>query len=65
MEMGCYRKILRIAHKDRVTNEEVRVKIQQAIGPHEDLIIVKDANCSGMVMSPVDQVWPKPFCKVR
>ena len=29
--------ILRISHKDRVTNEEVRDKIQQAIGPHEDL----------------------------
>ena len=42
MEMRCYRKILRISYKDRVTNEEVRAKIQQAIGPHEDpLIIVK------------------------
>ena len=40
MEMGCYRKILRIAHKDRVTNEEVRVKIQQAIGPYEDLLTI-------------------------
>ena len=37
MEMGCYRKILRILYKDRVTNEEARAKIQQAIGPHEDL----------------------------
>ena len=41
MEMRCYRKILHISNKDRVTNEEVRAKIQQAIGPHEDLIIVK------------------------
>ena len=30
-------KILRISYKDRVTNEEVRAKIQQAIGSHEDL----------------------------
>ena len=31
-----------IPHKDHVTNEEVRAKIQQAIGPHEDdLAIVK------------------------
>ena len=37
MEMRCYRKILRISYKDHVTNEEVRAKIQQAIGPHEDL----------------------------
>ena len=35
-EMRCYRKILRISHKDHVTNEEVCAKIQQAIGPHED-----------------------------
>ena len=38
MEMRCYCKILRIPYKDHVTNEEVRAKIQQAIGPHEDLL---------------------------
>ena len=38
MEMRCYRKILRISYKDNVINEEVRAKIQQAIGPHEDLL---------------------------
>ena len=41
MEMRCHSKILRISYKDHVTNEEVRVKIQQAIGPHKDLTIVK------------------------
>ena len=41
MEMRYYRKILRISYKDHVTNEEVCAKIQQAIGPHEDLTIVK------------------------
>ena len=30
-----------ISYKDHVTNEKVRAKIQQAIGPHEDLTIVK------------------------
>ena len=39
--MRCYRKILRISYKDHVTKEEVRAKIQQAIGQHEDLTIVK------------------------
>ena len=38
MEMKCYRKILHISYKDRVTNEEVCAKIQQAIGPHGDLL---------------------------
>ena len=40
MEMRCYRKILHISYKDHVTNEEVLAKIQQAIGPHEDLLVM-------------------------
>ena len=40
MEMKCYRKILRISYKDHVTKEEVRAKIQQAIGSHEDLLTI-------------------------
>ena len=38
--MRCYRKILHISYKDHVTNEEVRAKIQQAIGPHADLLTI-------------------------
>ena len=64
--MTCYRKTLQISYKDHVTNEEVRAKIQQAIGTHEDLLmIVKRPNCSGMVMFPLHQVWPKPSCKAQ
>ena len=40
MEMRCYRKIRRISLKDHATNEEVCAKIQQAIGPHEDLLTI-------------------------
>ena len=40
MGMRCHRKILRISHKDHVTSEEVRAKIQQAIGPHKDLLTI-------------------------
>ena len=40
MEMRCYCKIRRISYTDHVTNEEVRAKIQQAIGPHEDLLTI-------------------------
>ena len=36
--MRCYCKILHISYKDHVTNKEVRTKIQQAIGPHENLL---------------------------
>ena len=38
--MRCYYKILRISYKDYVTSEEVLAKIQQAIGPHEDLLTI-------------------------
>ena len=40
MDIRCYRKILRISYKDHVTSEEVGAKIQQAIGPHEDLLTI-------------------------
>ena len=41
MGMRYCRKTLHISYKDHVTNEEVHAKIQQAIGPHKDLTIVK------------------------
>ena len=37
MKRRYYRKLLRISYKDQVNSKEVRAKIQQAIGPHEDL----------------------------
>ena len=41
MKMRCYCKILRISYKDNVTNKQVHAKIQQAIGPHEDLLTIE------------------------
>ena len=40
IEMRCYSKTLHVSYNDHVTNEEVRAKIQQAIGPHEDLLTI-------------------------
>ena len=40
MEMRCYCKIQYISYKDHITTEEVHAKIQQAIGPHKDLLTV-------------------------
>ena len=40
MEVKCSRKIKVFSYKDHVTNVEVRAKIQQATGPHEDLLTV-------------------------
>ena len=38
MKMRRYHKMLRISFKDHITSEEVGAKIQQAIGPHKDLL---------------------------
>ena len=38
LEMKCYRRLLNISYKDHVTNEEVRNRIQNAIGVHDDLL---------------------------
>ena len=39
--MRCYRSLLNISYKDHVTNEEVRRKIQAAIGENDQLTLVK------------------------
>ena len=38
LEMRCYRRLLNISYKDHVTNEEVRNRIQNAIGVHDDFL---------------------------
>ena len=37
-EMKCYRRLLNISYKDHVTNEEVRRKLQAAIGEYDELL---------------------------
>ena len=37
-EMRCYRRLLNISYKDHVTNEEVRRKVQAAIGEYDELL---------------------------
>ena len=38
MEMRCLRKLLGITYRDHISNEEVRNRMRQIIGPHEDLL---------------------------
>ena len=73
VEMRCYCKILSISYKDHVTNEEVCVKIQQAIRPLKDLLFPvhhnhhhhhQFFNCEGHG-AHVHQVWPKPPCRAQ
>lgn len=38
LEMRCFRRLLGISYKDHITNEEVKNRIRQAIGPYKDLL---------------------------
>ena len=39
--MRCFRKLLGISYRDHITNEEVKARTGNVIGPYEDLISVK------------------------
>ena len=39
--MRCFRKLLSISYRDHITNDAVRVRIRQAIGPCDDITTVK------------------------
>ena len=38
MEMRSFRRLLGISYRDHITNEEVRARIRQAIGPYKELL---------------------------
>ena len=38
LEMRCFRKLLSISYRDHIANEEVKARIENAIGPYEDLL---------------------------
>ena len=41
LEMRCLRKLLSISHRDHMSNEEVKARIGNNIGPYEDLTSMK------------------------
>ena len=66
MEMRCYRKILCISYKDHATNKEVHAKIQQATGPHEDLLtIIKRCKLQWYGHDSRSSGLAKPSCKAQ
>ena len=38
LEMRCFRKLLGISYRDHITNEEVKARNGNTIGPYEDLL---------------------------
>ena len=64
LDMRCYRRLLNISYKDHVTNEEVRNRIQNAIGVHDDLLtMVKKGNSDSMATSQDPRAWRRQFCR--
>ena len=37
-EMRCFRKLFGISYRDHITNDAVRDRIKQAIGPYDDIL---------------------------
>ena len=64
LEMRCYRRLLNISYKDRVTNEEVRSRIQSATGVHDDLLtMVKKRKLRWYGHISRSSGMAKKFCK--
>ena len=40
LEMTCFRKLLGISYRDHISNEEVKARIGNAIGPYEDVLVL-------------------------
>ena len=52
--MRRFRKLLGMSYRDHITNEEVKARIENAIGPYEDLL---DPDCSEKTQTEV--VWAR------
>ena len=39
LEMRCFRKLLGMSYRDHITNEEIKARIGNDIGPYEDVLI--------------------------
>ena len=57
LEMKCYRRLLNISHKDHVTNEEVRSRLQDATGVYDDVLTVEEKETQ-MVWPHLKILWP-------
>ena len=62
-EMRCFRRLLGISYKDRITNEEVINRIHGIIGPYEDLLATVKKRKLFTVTSQGHQDSPKLYCK--
>ena len=51
--MRCYRRLLNISYKDHVTNEEVRNRIQNAIGVHDNLLHVTNEEVRNIIQNAI------------
>ena len=40
VEMRCYRRLLGVSYKDRISNDEIKRRIKNEIGPYDDLLTI-------------------------
>ena len=57
MEMRCFRKLLGISYRDHITNEEVKARIGNAIGPNEDLLTAVKKTQTEVVRARHTTIW--------
>ena len=64
LDMTCFRKLFGISYRDHITNEEVKARIGNAIGPYEDLTSVKRRQMKwyGHV-THIHLDWPRLSCR--
>ena len=57
--MRCYRRLLNISNKDHVKNQEVRNRIQNAIGVHDDLLTMEKKR----KLRWYGHTWRRQYCR--
>ena len=58
LEMRCFRKLLGISYRDYKTNDEVKARTGDAIGPYEDLLQTQVVRAGHTMMIWTGQDYP-------
>ena len=55
--MRCFSKLLCISYRDHITNEEVKARIRNAIGPYEDVLTAVKKTLTEVVRARHTIIW--------
>ena len=62
MEIRCFRKLFGISYRDHITNEEVKARFGNAIGPYEDLLTSVKRRQTEVVRARHTIIWTGQDC---